>query len=121
MVIHGTACIRISLGLVASLTESQRDAFEAGREDFEENEGVGDGLGREPVPTSSRTAPLWGLGQRLFFLHDGRCSDTRAARRRRSSWNTKRFNLELGVPRMSACNVRAMSLPGERQRGHESS
>lgn len=22
-----------------------------------------------------RTAPLWGLGQRLFFLHDGRTSD----------------------------------------------
>ena len=24
-----------------------------------------------------RTAPLWGLGQRLFFLHDGRTSDLR--------------------------------------------
>lgn len=22
-----------------------------------------------------RTAPLWGLGQRLFFLHDGRTGD----------------------------------------------
>jgi CxxC motif-containing protein (DUF1111 family) len=22
-----------------------------------------------------RTAPLWGLGQRIFFLHDGRCTD----------------------------------------------
>jgi CxxC motif-containing protein (DUF1111 family) len=22
-----------------------------------------------------RTAPLWGLGQRLFFLHDGRAKD----------------------------------------------
>jgi CxxC motif-containing protein (DUF1111 family) len=22
-----------------------------------------------------RTAPLWGLGQRIFFLHDGRISD----------------------------------------------
>ena len=22
-----------------------------------------------------RTAPLWGIGQRLFFLHDGRASD----------------------------------------------
>jgi len=26
-----------------------------------------------------RTAPLWGLGQRLFFLHDGRTSDLLAA------------------------------------------
>ena len=22
-----------------------------------------------------RSAPLWGLGQRLFFVHDGRCGD----------------------------------------------
>jgi CxxC motif-containing protein (DUF1111 family) len=26
-----------------------------------------------------RTAPLWGLGQRLFFLHDGRTADLREA------------------------------------------
>jgi len=26
-------------------------------------------------PTQFRTAPLWGLGQRLFFLHDGRTDD----------------------------------------------
>ena len=26
-------------------------------------------------PTEFRTAPLWGVGQRLFFLHDGRTSD----------------------------------------------
>ena len=26
-------------------------------------------------PVQFRTAPLWGLGQRLFFLHDGRTSD----------------------------------------------
>jgi CxxC motif-containing protein (DUF1111 family) len=26
-----------------------------------------------------RSAPLWGLGQRLFFLHDGRTSDLRQA------------------------------------------
>jgi CxxC motif-containing protein (DUF1111 family) len=26
-------------------------------------------------PDEFRTAPLWGLGQRLFFLHDGRASD----------------------------------------------
>jgi CxxC motif-containing protein (DUF1111 family) len=26
-----------------------------------------------------RTAPLWGLGQRLFFLHDGRATDLRDA------------------------------------------
>jgi CxxC motif-containing protein (DUF1111 family) len=26
-------------------------------------------------PDEFRTAPLWGLGQRVFFLHDGRTSD----------------------------------------------
>jgi CxxC motif-containing protein (DUF1111 family) len=26
-------------------------------------------------PGEFRTAPLWGLGQRIFFLHDGRTSD----------------------------------------------
>jgi mono/diheme cytochrome c family protein len=26
-------------------------------------------------PTEFRTAPLWGVGQRLYFLHDGRTSD----------------------------------------------
>jgi CxxC motif-containing protein (DUF1111 family) len=26
-----------------------------------------------------RTAPLWGLGQRIFFLHDGRTADLLSA------------------------------------------
>jgi len=26
-------------------------------------------------PDEFRTAPLWGLGQRAFFLHDGRTND----------------------------------------------
>jgi CxxC motif-containing protein (DUF1111 family) len=32
-----------------------------------------------------RTAPLWGLGQRIFFLHDGRTKDLRQAIRAHSS------------------------------------
>ena len=32
-----------------------------------------------------RTAPLWGVGQRLFFLHDGRTSDLLAAIRAHAS------------------------------------
>jgi len=31
------------------------------------------------APDEFRTAPLWGLGQRLFFLHDGRTSDLTTA------------------------------------------
>ena len=38
--------------------------------------GLSDGI-RQGIagPNQFRTAPLWGLGQRLFFLHDGRTSD----------------------------------------------
>ena len=35
-----------------------------------------DGISQgEAVGDEFRTAPLWGIGQRLFFLHDGRTSD----------------------------------------------
>jgi CxxC motif-containing protein (DUF1111 family) len=35
-------------------------------------DGVSQGLAG---PSEFRTAPLWGLGQRIFFLHDGRTTD----------------------------------------------
>ena len=39
-------------------------------------EGLSDGINQGAAgPDQFRTAPLWGLGQRLFFLHDGRTSD----------------------------------------------
>ena len=38
--------------------------------------GLADGIHQgAAVGNQFRTAPLWGLGQRLFFLHDGRTSD----------------------------------------------
>jgi CxxC motif-containing protein (DUF1111 family) len=38
--------------------------------------GLTDGIHQGAAgPFQFRTAPLWGLGQRLFFLHDGRTSD----------------------------------------------
>lgn len=38
--------------------------------------GLSDGVSQGTAgPDEFRTAPLWGLGQRLFFLHDGRTSD----------------------------------------------
>ena len=38
--------------------------------------GLADGITQgQAGPSEFRTAPLWGLGQRLFFLHDGRTSD----------------------------------------------
>jgi len=36
-------------------------------------------------PNEFRTAPLWGLGQRIFFLHDGRTSDLLQAIEQHSS------------------------------------
>jgi len=41
---------------------------------------LGDGIFQGNASGSEfRTAPLWGLGQRLFFLHDGRTKDLLAA------------------------------------------
>ena len=38
--------------------------------------GLADGISQgQAGPREFRTAPLWGLGQRVFFLHDGRTSD----------------------------------------------
>ena len=42
--------------------------------------GLADGVSQgEAGPREFRTAPLWGLGQRIFFLHDGRTSDLMTA------------------------------------------
>jgi CxxC motif-containing protein (DUF1111 family) len=46
-------------------------------------------------PDEFRTAPLWGLGQRLFFLHDGRASnlvDAIQAHSGEASTSVVRFN-----------------------------
>jgi CxxC motif-containing protein (DUF1111 family) len=37
---------------------------------------LGDGISQGNAgPNEFRTAPLWGLGQRYYFLHDGRTND----------------------------------------------
>jgi CxxC motif-containing protein (DUF1111 family) len=39
-------------------------------------EGLSDGIAQGAAgPDEFRTAPLWGVGQRIFFLHDGRTTD----------------------------------------------
>jgi CxxC motif-containing protein (DUF1111 family) len=44
----------------------------------------------EALGDEFRTAPLWGLGQRIFFLHDGRTSDLiEAIQEHRSRANRK--------------------------------
>lgn len=49
--------------------------------------GLSDGVSQGAAgPDQFRTAPLWGVGQRLYFLHDGRTSDlTQAIRSHGSS------------------------------------
>ena len=43
-------------------------------------QGLADGVSQGQAGVAEfRTAPLWGLGQRLFFLHDGRASDLSSA------------------------------------------
>jgi CxxC motif-containing protein (DUF1111 family) len=42
-------------------------------------------------PAEFRTAPLWGLGQRIFFLHDGRTTDLLEAIRAHRSAGNWRF------------------------------
>ena len=48
--------------------------------------GLADGVSQgEAGPREFRSAPLWGLGQRVFFLHDGRTSNLITAIRAHSS------------------------------------
>jgi CxxC motif-containing protein (DUF1111 family) len=42
--------------------------------------GLADGISQgQATPREFRTAPLWGLGQRIFLLHDGRTTDLKRA------------------------------------------
>ena len=57
---------------------------------------MGPGLADDVVqgnagPDEFRTAPLWGLGQRLFFLHDGRTSNLIEAIQAHASGKDRRF------------------------------
>jgi CxxC motif-containing protein (DUF1111 family) len=52
--------------------------------------GLADGISQGNATGNEwRTAPLWGLGQRLFFLHDGRTSDLMQAIQAHSSPNSE--------------------------------
>jgi len=51
-----------------------------------------------------RTAPLWGLGQRLFFLHDGRTSDLMQAIGYHSSSGSEANTVILNFNALSVSN-----------------
>jgi CxxC motif-containing protein (DUF1111 family) len=49
-------------------------------------DGLSDGISQgQATSREFRTAPLWGLGQRIFFLHDGRTADLKRAIREHRS------------------------------------
>lgn len=58
-------------------------------------------------PDDFRTAPLWGLGQRLFFLHDGRTSDLTQAILAHASTNPNCRPGQDKSPDGIACNSEA--------------
>ena len=52
--------------------------------------GLADGVSQgQAGPRDFRTAPLWGLGQRIFFLHDGRTTDLVEAIRAHQSYGSE--------------------------------
>ena len=52
--------------------------------------GLGDGITQGgAVGDEFRTAPLWGVGQRYYFLHDGRTSDLVEAILAHKSWHSE--------------------------------
>jgi CxxC motif-containing protein (DUF1111 family) len=55
--------------------------------------GLADGISQgQAGPSEFRTAPLWGLGQRIFFLHDGRTSDLLVAIQQHQNSGTQTQN-----------------------------
>jgi len=59
--------------------------------------GLADGISQGNAgPDEFRTAPLWGLGQRYYFLHDGRTSDLLQAIQAHSSSGSE-ANISIGI------------------------
>ena len=74
--------------------------------------GLADGVSQgQAGPQDFRTAPLWGLGQRIFFLHDGRTSDLLVAIQQHQSSGSeanavcRRFNAIEHQPRSRTCST----------------
>jgi CxxC motif-containing protein (DUF1111 family) len=60
-------------------------------------EGLADGISQgQAGPREFRTTPLWGVGQRIFFIHDGRTSDLHEAIRAHRS-NGSEANAVIGA------------------------
>jgi CxxC motif-containing protein (DUF1111 family) len=53
--------------------------------------GLADGVSQGAASGDELTAPLWGLGQRIFFLHDGRTNDLAEAIQAHKSGATRTY------------------------------
>jgi CxxC motif-containing protein (DUF1111 family) len=66
-------------------------------------EGLADGITQGGAgPDEFRTAPLWGVGQRVFFLHDGRTSNLVEAIRAHKSKGSEANRVIEGFRRLSS-------------------
>ena len=64
--------------------------------------GLADGVSQgEAGPREFRTAPLWGLGQRVFFLHDGRTANLITAIRAHASVGSEANGVVAGFQQLS--------------------
>jgi CxxC motif-containing protein (DUF1111 family) len=70
-----TASLTTGLSTMAALNQKQANLF-SDLAVHHLGQGLADNITQGSAgPDEFRTAPLWGLGQRAFFLHDGRTSD----------------------------------------------
>ncbi len=70
-----TPSLTTGLSPIAALNQQQANLF-SDLAIHNMGSGLADGVTQGAAgPDEFRTAPLWGLGQRAFFLHDGRTSD----------------------------------------------
>jgi len=71
--------LRTGTSTVAALSAKEVDLYsDLALHDM--GDGLADGISQGQATSSEfRTAPLWGLGQRIFFLHDGRTNDLKRA------------------------------------------
>ena len=74
-----TPTLRTGKSTVAALSEKAVNLY-SDLLTHDMGSGLADGVSQgQAGPREFRTAPLWGLGQRIFFLHDGRTSDLQEA------------------------------------------
>jgi CxxC motif-containing protein (DUF1111 family) len=71
--------------------------------------GLADGISQGAAgPNEFRTAPLWGIGQRMFFLHDGRTNDLLVAIQAHASTGSEANAVVRAFNQLSAADRQAI-------------